>query len=153
LGTSRFAGPATYTRQFNEVTTPKGKRVYLEIGDVHDYAKVTLNGKDLGARAWQPYRWDVTSALKKGANELKIEVDATPAGGGGPGGAPPVAAAAAPAVGLATAPAAGGQRRRQGAAPGGAGAAGAAQAQTAAARPTVPAATSGLLGPVVLVAH
>jgi len=148
LGTAGFAGPATYTRQFTAAATPKGKRVYLEIGDVHDYAKVTLNGKDLGARAWQPYRWDVTSALKKGDNELKIEVNATPAGRGPGGGAP---AAAAPAVGLATAPAAGavgaGQRRRQGAAAGAPTA-----APTVVARPAT-AATSGLLGPVTLVAR
>jgi len=132
--------------------------VYLEIGDVHDYAKVILNGKDLGARAWAPYRWDVTAALKKGDNDLKIEVNATPAGRGGPGGAPPAAAvAAAPAPGLAAAPpaGAGGARRRQGAGtPGAAGAGGAPPAPTAAAaRPAVPPATSGLLGPVALVAH
>jgi hypothetical protein len=66
--------------------------VYLEIADVNDYAKVTLNGKELGAAAWQPYRWDVTSALKKGANDLVIEVNALAQGGrGGLGGPPPVA--------------------------------------------------------------
>jgi len=149
LGTAGFAGPATYSKQFTAAAAaPKGEHVYLEIGDVHDYAKVTLNGKDLGARAWQPYRWDVTSALKKGDNELKIEVNATPAGRGPGGGAP---AAAAPAVGLATAPAAGavgaGQRRRQGAAAGAPTA-----APTVVARPAT-AATSGLLGPVTLVAR
>ena len=48
--------------------------MYLEIADVHDYAKVTLNGKEVGARSFQPYRWDVTSALKAGTNDLKIEV-------------------------------------------------------------------------------
>jgi hypothetical protein len=160
LGATGFAGPATYTRQFAAVATPKGKRVYLEIGDVHDYARVTLNGKDLGARAWAPYRWDVTAALKKGANDLKIEVNATPAGRGGPGGAPPAAVAAAtPGPGLATAASAGaagagGQRRRQGAgAPGAAGAGAAPPPQIAAARPAAAPATSGLLGPVALVAH
>jgi hypothetical protein len=152
LGTAGFAGPATYTRAFTAMASPKGKRVYLEIGDVHDYAKVTLNGKDLGARAWAPYRWDVTGALKKGDNDLKIEVNATPAGRGGPGGAAPAAvAAAAPAPGLGTAPAAGGQRRRQGAGAAGAGAAPVAPIATT--RPAAPAATSGLLGPVALVAH
>jgi alpha-L-rhamnosidase len=150
LGTTGFAGPATYKREFTvSASAPKGKRVYLEIGDVHDYAKVTLNGKDVGERAWQPYRWDVTSALKKGANELEIVVNATQAGRG-PGGfpAPTATAASAPAAGLATAPAAGaGQRRRQGAA------AAAATPAVAAGRPAAPAATSGLLGPVALVAR
>ena len=79
--------------QFTAAAAPKGKRVYLEIADVHDYAKVTLNGKEVGAQAWQPYRWDVTGALKKGANDLVIEAYALSAQGGrgGAGGAPPAA--------------------------------------------------------------
>jgi hypothetical protein len=159
LGTTGFAGPATYKKQFTAPATPKGKHVYLEIADVHDYAHVMLNGKEVGARAFQPYRWDVTSALKKGSNDLVIEVDATVEGRGGPGGPPPAAAAAAPAVGLAPAPGAGG------AGAGGAGAAGGRRRQgqgTAAAAPAAPPApraapaappTSGLLGEVKLVAH
>jgi hypothetical protein len=87
LGSPSFAGPAAYRKQFT-VAVPAGKRVFLEIGDVHDYAKVKLNGNELEARAWQPYRWDVTSALRAGSNELELEVRATPAGRGGPGGAP-----------------------------------------------------------------
>jgi len=49
---------------------------------VHDYARVKLNGKELEARAWQPYRWDITGALKAGSNELEVQVNATPATGG-----------------------------------------------------------------------
>jgi hypothetical protein len=167
LGTTGFAGPATYKKQFTVAATPKGQRVYLEIGDVHDYAKVTLNGKEVGARSFQPYRWDVTGALKPGANDLTIEVNATVEGRGGPGGPPP-AAAAATAPGLATvtgaggagaggAGAPGGGRRRQG--QGGAGAAGAGAAAPPAAAGgagrVAPAETptSGLLGDVKLVAH
>ena len=74
--------------------------MYLEIADVHDYANVTLNGKEVGARSFQPYRWDVTSALKKGANDLKIEVYANVAqarpAAAPPAGAAPAATAALP---------------------------------------------------------
>jgi len=77
LGATSFAGPAAYHRQFNAAKVPARKHVYLEIARVNDYARVTLNGKDLGARSWQPYRWDVTRALKAGSNDLVIEVDAT----------------------------------------------------------------------------
>ena len=97
LGTSGFAGPATYHRQFTGPATPAGKHVYLEIADVHDYAKVTLNGKELGAHAWCPYRWDLTSALKPGTNDLVIQVNAISAGGRGAGGGPAQAAPATPA--------------------------------------------------------
>ena len=96
LGASSFAGPATYHRQFTAAKTPKGKHIYLETDRVNDYARVTLNGKELGARSWQPYRWDVTSALKAGANELTIEVNTTLARQS-PFTAPPPPAAGAPA--------------------------------------------------------
>jgi hypothetical protein len=127
--------------------------VYLEIADVHDYAHVTLNGKEVGARSFQPYRWDVTGALKAGANDLQIEIYASV--GQAPVGAPtaptpatPAAAGSASAPGTA-APATTGRRRQAGAAPAtGPPAAGAARAATTAARPA-----SGLLGSVKLVAY
>jgi len=53
---------------------PAGKRLFLEMADVHEYAKVKLNGKELEAHAWQPFRWEVTSAVKPGSNDLEVEV-------------------------------------------------------------------------------
>jgi hypothetical protein len=158
LGSTTFAGPATYTMQFTTTAAPKGKHVYLEIADVHDYAHVTLNGKEVGARSFQPYRWDVTSDLKQGANDLKIEVYANVSQT--PSAAPPAATAAAPAAaGSASAPSA--PRRRQN---GGAGAPGLAPLPAGGGTTPVPggggsrgtaaaSATSGLLGAVKLVAY
>jgi hypothetical protein len=163
LGSKSFAGPATYSMQFTATAAPKGKRIYLEIADVHDYAHVTLNGKEVGARSFQPYRWDVTNALKKGANDLKIEVYASVAQER-PAAAPP-AAPAADAVPSAAqgagAPGLGARRRQAG----GAGAVGApAEGAPAAGIPPVGAGgggrggpatpvTSGLLDSVKLVAY
>jgi hypothetical protein len=149
LGTASFAGPATYRKQFTVSAVPAGKRLFLEIADVHDYARVKVNGKELEGHAWQPYRWDVTSAVKPGSNDLEVEVRAS-AGGRGGGGAPPAAAPGA-------AGAAGGRGGRGGrgqAAPGtpavvvppSAG-------NSARGRGSAPATTSGLLGPVRLVAR
>ncbi len=90
LGTSGYVGPATYRKQFTFGVAPAGKRVFLEIADVHDYARVKLNGKALEPRAWQPYRWDVTSAVKPGNNDLEIEVRTTPPPRGVGGPAPKV---------------------------------------------------------------
>jgi alpha-L-rhamnosidase len=166
LGMTGFAGPATYRKEFTVEAAPNGKRVYLEIADVHDYAKVTLNGKELGAASWQPYRWDVTGALTKAANVLVIEVDAVAQSGrGGFGGPPPTAAATATpsalARGLATVPSAGadaGARRRQSTGTPGVTSAtasappaptGAESHSTAPAEPPA----SGLLGSVKLVAY
>jgi hypothetical protein len=48
--------------------------VFLDCGNVRDYARVRLNGMELGAHSWQPYRWEITRALKAGTNMLEIEV-------------------------------------------------------------------------------
>ena len=82
LGTQSFAGPATYRKQFTASAAPAGKRVFLEIAAVNDYARVKLNGRELEAHSWQPYRWEVTNLVKAGSNELEVEVRTTVAGRG-----------------------------------------------------------------------
>jgi len=148
LGTTSFAGPATYRKQFTISAAPAGKRLFLEIADVHEYAKVKVNGKELEGHAWQPFRWDVTNAVKPGSNDLEVEVRTT-AGGRGGFEAPPPPPAAAPG-----APAAGGRGGRGQTAPG-AVAAGAppAAATGGRGRGNATPAVSGLLGPVRLVAR
>ena len=105
LGAPSFAGPAIYRKQFTASAAPAGKRAFLEVANVNDYARIKLNGKELEGHAWQPYRWDVTSALTAGSNELEVEVRTTSGGRGGGGGAPAAGgrgrgAASPPATGL-----------------------------------------------------
>jgi hypothetical protein len=91
LGVASYSGAALYRKEF---TSPAVKgRVFLECDDMRDYARVKLNGVDLDARGWRPYRWEVTKALKPGANVLEVEVRG--AGGGGRAPAPPPAGVAA----------------------------------------------------------
>jgi hypothetical protein len=149
LGTQSFAGPATYRKQFTISTVPAGNRVFLEIADVNDYAKVKLNGKELEGHAWQPYRWEVTNVVKAGSNDLEVEVRTTAGGRGGFGGPPP-----APAGGAAAG--AGGRGGRGQGARGAAGAPGAPGAFGGGGgrgRGNAPPPVSGLLGPVRLVAR
>jgi hypothetical protein len=144
MGTPSFVGPATYRKQFTASAAPPGKRLFLEIAEVHDYARVKLNGKELEARAWQPYRWEVTGALKAGSNELEIQVNAAPSARAGAAVPPPTDAPGNP-----------GARGRGGRVPGAPGTAGSAGAGASGgsgrggAQPPV----SGLLGPVRLVAR
>jgi hypothetical protein len=156
LGTQSFAGPATYRKQFTAPAAPAGKRVFLEIGVVHDYARVKLNGKELEGHAWPPYRWEVTNAVKAGSNDLEVEVRAT-AGGRGGFEAPPPAAASAPAGAPGAAGAGGGRGGRGQVAPGAAAMPGAAVPPAGAAggrgRGNATPLASGLLGPVRLVAR
>jgi hypothetical protein len=149
LGTQSFAGPATYRKQFTATAAPAGKRVFLEIADVNDYARVKLNGKELEAHAWQPYRWEVTNVVKPGSNDLEVEVRTTASGRGGFGGPPP---APAPA-GAPGAPGAGGGRGGRGQSAPGAAAAPPAAAAGGRGRGNATPAVSGLLGPVRVVAR
>jgi len=96
------SGPNNYRKQFTAPAAPAGKRLYIEIAEVRDYARLTLNGKELEARAWQPWRWDITTALQPGVNDLEIQVLTTPAGGRGGRGAPPTPTSPLGAVRLTT---------------------------------------------------
>jgi hypothetical protein len=145
LGTTSFTGPATYRKQFTVSAAPAGKRLFLEIADVHEYAKVKLNGKELEGHAWQPFRWEVTNVVKPGANDLEVEVRTSGGGRGGFEAPPPAAAPGAPA-------AAGGRGGRGQGAPAAAGAPPAAAAGGRGRGNAAPA-VSGLLGPVRLVAR
>jgi hypothetical protein len=71
-----FSGIGTYSKA---VQAPadwfrKGTQLWLDLGDVKNLAMVTVNGRELGETWHAPYRVDVTSSLKPGANEITIKV-------------------------------------------------------------------------------
>jgi len=72
-GIRYYSGIATYRKNFSLQSMPAGK-AYLDLGVVHDMARVKLNGKDFGVIWCAPWRVDVSKALRTGANELEIEV-------------------------------------------------------------------------------
>lgn len=75
-GIRYFSGKARYETSFAfapERGTDRHK-VWLDLGEVGDLAKVIMNGRDLGVVWHRPYRVDVTSALRSGTNRLAVEV-------------------------------------------------------------------------------
>ena len=52
----------------------KGTRLWLDLGSVKNLAEVIVNGKSLGIAWHDPYRVDVTPALKPGTNKVTIKV-------------------------------------------------------------------------------
>ena len=52
----------------------ENKKYLIDLGVVNDIARVKLNGTDLGVVWCSPWRIDISSALKKGENNLEIEV-------------------------------------------------------------------------------
>ena len=104
MGVAPFTGTGIYKREFNPVSVPQGKRVYLDLGNVREIARVRLNGVELAVRPWPPYLWDVTSSIKSGGNSLEVQVRMATAserrggfGAGGPNAAGSRAGAGAPA--------------------------------------------------------
>ncbi len=75
-GVKYFSGIGTYTKtiQAPKDWFKKGAHLWIDLGDVKNLAEVTVNGKSLGIVWHAPYRVDMTSALKPGANEISVKV-------------------------------------------------------------------------------
>ena len=75
-GVKCFSGIGTYTKtlQVSARWLKKNAQIWLDLGDVKNIAVVTVNAKQIGEVWHAPYRVDVSSALKPGANEITIKV-------------------------------------------------------------------------------
>jgi hypothetical protein len=73
-GIKYYSGIATYSKSFKFSNKPGNSRYYIDLGEVHDIARVTLNGKEMGIIWCAPWRLDITKALRKGENKLEIGV-------------------------------------------------------------------------------
>jgi hypothetical protein len=68
-----YSGAAYYRHNFT-VPSSYSKRVLLHLGSVKAVAKVKVNGVDVGGVWTAPYVLDITSAVKKGENQLEVKV-------------------------------------------------------------------------------
>lgn len=69
-----FSGTATYTQNVVLDSLPQKKRIFLTLDKVDVFANITVNGTYAGGLWTAPWKIDITQYLKKGENELKIEV-------------------------------------------------------------------------------
>ena len=69
-----FAGAARYRLKFNAPTSPGAADWLLDLGDVRESARVTLNGQPVGTLWSLPFRASVGNQLKPGRNVLEVEV-------------------------------------------------------------------------------
>jgi len=72
-GIKYYSGIATYssTITLNELTKDDYS---LDLGVVHDMARVTINGIDLGVVWTAPWRIDISEAIRVGENTIEIDV-------------------------------------------------------------------------------
>jgi hypothetical protein len=73
LGFTAFSGVGTYRTEVM-VTPRKSGRTYLCLGAVGDVARVRVNGRDCGVAWTEPFRVDVTDALRSGRNVIEVDV-------------------------------------------------------------------------------
>ncbi len=84
-GIKAYSGKATYAKVFDcdiQLDEPASNRngrkdlFFLDLGEVKDsgIASVRLNGKDLGIIWTKPFRVDISDVLRRGRNELEIDV-------------------------------------------------------------------------------
>ncbi len=75
-GVKYFSGTATYTKTIDAKSDwlTRGRHIWLDLGDVKNLAEVEVNGKSLGIVWHTPYKIDITSAIKPGANQLVVKV-------------------------------------------------------------------------------
>ena len=69
-----YSGTAIYNCKFKLAKLPAGEKVIINLGAVTAMAKVTVNGIYAGGVWTAPYKLNITSLIREGENELKIEV-------------------------------------------------------------------------------
>ena len=78
-GLEHFSGRMTYEKTVEVPSSLLAERVWLDCGRVGVVAEAWVNGIHVGARAWQPFVFDVTQQLRPGSNPLRVRVANTEA--------------------------------------------------------------------------
>jgi hypothetical protein len=75
-GVKYFSGTGTYTKVIQAPAEwfKPGAQLWIDLGDVKNIADVTANGRPLGILWKAPFRVEVSSVLKPGANTVQIKV-------------------------------------------------------------------------------
>ena len=68
-----FAGVGTYSTTLHLSAEPPGTAI-LDLGELGDLARVTVNGTDLGVVWSPPWQIEVTGALRRGTNTIEVAV-------------------------------------------------------------------------------
>ncbi|MHC1770015.1 MAG: glycosyl hydrolase [Verrucomicrobiia bacterium] len=74
--TVSFSGIGTYVKQFSLPADrlASGQRVWLDLGEVREVARIFVNGREAGHSSFAPHLIDVTGLVRPGENSLVIEV-------------------------------------------------------------------------------
>lgn len=74
-GIRNYSGAAVYSKTFDlPENVHAGEKLFLDLGDVHEIAEVTLNGRNLGVLWFPPLRVEITGSVQQKDNRLEIKV-------------------------------------------------------------------------------
>ncbi|HEU5396777.1 MAG TPA: glycosyl hydrolase family 43, partial [Verrucomicrobiae bacterium] len=75
-GVKYFSGTATYEKAIEIPATDlgNGREVWLDLGDVKNFAEVEVNGTAFPVLWKPPFRLNITGAAHPGANQLRVKV-------------------------------------------------------------------------------
>ncbi|CAM3610278.1 glycosylhydrolase-like jelly roll fold domain-containing protein [Marinicrinis lubricantis] len=73
-GHEHFSGTVSYEIDLEWIPDIPYSDVILDLGEVHELARVFLNGEEVGVRMWKPYRLSVQEQLQVGLNKLRVNV-------------------------------------------------------------------------------
>ena len=72
-----YSGTAVYSTVFDWDGKKWDGQIFLELDSIYNVASVKINGQDCGIIWTKPYRLDIATVLKRGKNQLEIEVSNT----------------------------------------------------------------------------
>lgn len=73
-GLEHYSGSVIYTRSFELPDDVREGSIELDLGEVHEIARLSVNGQELGVRMWKPYVFQLKPELLQSHNELQVEV-------------------------------------------------------------------------------
>lgn len=73
-GIKYYSGTAIYTKNIDVDAARLGGKVWLDLGNVQNIAQVKVNGRDCGLVWKTPFRFDITDAVKAGANQIEVQI-------------------------------------------------------------------------------
>jgi hypothetical protein len=72
-GVKYYSGTAVYRKKFTPPDA-KGRKIFIDLGNVRELAEVKVNGQSCGIVWAPPFRTEITGALRSGENDLEVEV-------------------------------------------------------------------------------
>jgi len=73
-GMEQYSGRVTYTRSFDLPEYASDGSIELDLGDVHEIVRLSVNGQEIGVRMWKPYAFKLNPELLHSINELRVEI-------------------------------------------------------------------------------